>query len=195
MQRAYFLAEKTSKFPFQFTFGLLYRGYHRIFADWKKGNMIVKTKKYKLGTGTYIKAGMKNILKEQWWVILIALAIASGYFFIASWWWISMAILAYVLYLLFWVIQFAGIPQMEQNKIMFEKLSYEIDSRQILMKVSPKQGMPVKWDMIKRAQIEKDAFLFIMSKAQFIHLPFRIFKTENERKFVETILKRKGYVQ
>ncbi|MEX2592827.1 MAG: YcxB family protein [Anditalea sp.] len=157
--------------------------------------MIVKTKKYKLGTGTYIKTGMKNILKEQWWVILIALAIASGYFFIASWWWISMAILAYVLYLLFWVIQFAGITQMEQNKIMFEKLSYEIDSRQILMKVNSKQGMPVKWDMIKRAQINKDAFLFIMSKAQFIHLPFRIFNTENEKKFLETILKRKGYIQ
>lgn len=157
--------------------------------------MIVKTKKYKLETGTYIKIGLKNILKEQWWVILIALAIASGYFFIASWWWISMAILAYVLYLLFWVIQFAGIPQMEQNKVMFEKLSYEIDSRQILMKVNPKQGMPIKWDMIKKAQITKDAFVFIMSKAQFIHLPFKIFNTENEKKFLETILKRKGYIQ
>lgn len=157
--------------------------------------MIVKTKKYKLETKTYIKIGMLNILKEQWWVILIALAIASGYFFIASWWWISMAILAYVLYLLFWVIQFAGVSQMEQNKVMFEKLAYEIDSRQILMKVNPKQGMPIKWEMIKRAQINKDAFLLTMSKAQFIHLPFRIFNSENERKFVETILKRKGFIQ
>lgn len=156
--------------------------------------MIVKTRKYKLETKTYIKIGMLNILKEQWWVILIALAIASGYFFIASWWWISMAILAYVLYLLFWVIQFAGVSQMEQNKVMFEKLAYEIDSRQILMKVNPKQGMPIKWEMIKRAKIDKDAFLLTLSKAQFIHLPFRIFNSDNERKFVETILKRKGYV-
>lgn len=154
--------------------------------------MIVKTKKYKLETKTYIKIGMKNILKEQWWVILIALAIASGYFFIASWWWISMALLAYVLYLLFWVIQFAGVSQMEQNKVIFEKLSYEIDSRQILMKVNPRQGMPIKWDMIKKAELTKDAFVLIMSKAQFIHLPFRIFNTDNEKKFVETILRRKG---
>jgi hypothetical protein len=156
--------------------------------------MIVKTKKYKLETKTYIKIGMTNILKEQWWVILIALAIASGYFFIASWWWISMALLAYVLYLLFWVIQFAGVSQMEQNKVMFERLSYEIDSRQILMKVNPRQGMPIKWDMIKKAELTKDAFLLTMSKAQFIHLPFRIFNTENEKRFVETILRRKGFL-
>jgi hypothetical protein len=155
--------------------------------------MIVKTKKHQLETGTYIKMGMVNVLKEQWWVILIALAIACGYFWIPSWWWISMAILAYVLYLLFWVIQFAGVTQMEQNKVMFGKMSYEIDSRQILMKLNAKQGMPINWNMIKKAEVTKDAFVLTMSKAQFIHLPFRIFNSDNEKKFVETILKRKGF--
>jgi hypothetical protein len=129
------------------------------------------------------------------WVLLIALAIAACYFFIPSWWWVSMALLAYGLYWLFWVIQFAGVTQMEQNKVMFEKLAYEIDSRQVLMKVSANQGMPVKWEMIKKAQIKKDAFVLVMSKAQFIHLPFKLFKSENEIKFIETILKRKGYLK
>ncbi|WP_114748375.1 YcxB family protein [Pleomorphovibrio marinus] len=156
--------------------------------------MIVKTKKYQLPTGTYIKIGLKTILKEQWWVALIAVAIAAGYFWIPSWWWISMAILAYALYWLFWLIQFAGVTQMEQNKIMFEKMSYEIDSRQILLKINPRQGMPVKWDMIKRAQQKKEGFLFVMSKAQFIYLPYKLFNSDNEIKFIETILKRKGYV-
>ncbi len=77
---------------------------------------------------------------------------------------------------------------------MFERLSYEIDSRQILMKINPKQGMPIKWDMIKRAKINKEDFTLVMSKAQFIHLPFRIFNSENERKFMETILRRKGFI-
>lgn len=156
--------------------------------------MIVKTKKYKLESGTYIKMGLVNVLKEQWWVILIAVAIACGYFWIASWWWISMAILAYILYLLFWVIQFAGVTQMEQNKVMFEKMSYEIDSRQILMKLNVKQGMPINWNMIKKVEATKDAFVLTMSKAQFIHLPYKIFNSENDKKFVETILKRKGYL-
>ena len=155
--------------------------------------MIVKTKKYQLPTGTYIKLGLKTILKEQWWVALIALAIAAGYFWVPSWWWISMALLAYLLYWLFWLIQFAGVTQMEQNKIMFEKMSYEIDSRQIMMKINPRQGMPIKWDMIKKAQQKKDGFLFVMSKAQFIYLPYKLFNSENEIKFIETILKRKGY--
>jgi hypothetical protein len=156
--------------------------------------MIVKTKKYQLETGTYIKLGLTNILKEQWWVVLIALAIGSGYFWIASWWWISMAILAYALYWLFWVIQFAGVTQMEQNKVIFEKMSYEIDSRQILMKLNAQQGMPIKWDLIKKVDLTKEAYILTMSKAQFIYLPFKIFNTENERKFLEAILRRKGYL-
>ncbi|MCH7414164.1 YcxB family protein [Belliella sp. R4-6] len=156
--------------------------------------MIVKTKKHKLESGTYIKMGLVNVLKEQWWVILIAIAIACGYFWIASWWWISMAILAYILYLLFWVIQFAGVTQMEQNKVMFEKMSYEIDSRQVMMKLNAKQGMPINWNMIKKVEATKDAFVLTMSKAQFIHLPYRIFNSENDKKFVETILRRKGYL-
>ncbi len=157
--------------------------------------MIVKTKKYKLETGTYIKHALKNILLEQWWVVLIALAIASGAFFIFSWWWIIGAVVAYALYVLFWLIQFAGVTQMEQSKILFERLSYEINSQQILIKVNTKQGMPIKWENVKKATIGKDYFLFIISKAQLIHLPFRIFNSEHERKFIGTILKRKGYIK
>lgn len=154
--------------------------------------MIVKTKKYKLKTGTYIKIGLLNILKEQWWVSIIYLAICAMYFVIPSWWWVIGASIALVLYFLFWLIQFAGIPQLEQNKVLFEKLGYEIDSRQILVKVSSKQGMPITWDMIKRATIGKKDFILVVSKAQIIHLPHRIFNNENQVKFVETILKRKG---
>ena len=85
--------------------------------------MIVKTKKYQLGTRKYIKLGMLNILRSQWWVILIALAIAAMTFIIPSnWWWIG-SLIAFVLYGLFWLIQFAGVPQLEQNKILFERLS------------------------------------------------------------------------
>ena len=157
--------------------------------------MIVKTKKYKLPTGTYIKLALKNVLLEQWWVILIALAIASGAFFVFSWWWIIGAVLGYGLYVLFWLIQFAGVTQLEQSKILFEKLSYEITSQQILIKVNPRQGMPIKWENVRKAIIGKDYFLLIITKAQLIYLPFRIFNTEHERKFIETILKRKGYVK
>ncbi len=157
--------------------------------------MIVKTKKYKLETGTYIKLGLQNIIKEQWWVSLIYLAICAMYFVIPSYWWIIGGSIALVLYILFWVIQFAGIPQLEQNKVLFEKLGYEIDSRQIMVKVSSKQGMPITWDMIKRAVITKNHFVLVVSKAQLIHLPFRIFNNDNQIKFVETILKRKGLIK
>lgn len=157
--------------------------------------MIVKTRKYKLENSTYIKLALVNIAKEQWWVLLIYFGLNAGVFIWPSWWWFIGATIALTLYVLFWLIQFAGVTQLEQNKILFEKLSYEIDSRQILIKVNTKQGMPVNWDLIKKANITKDAFVLIMSKAQLIHLPFKLFATDNEKKFVETILKRKGYMK
>ncbi len=139
--------------------------------------------------------GLVNIIKEQWWVILIALAICLGFFWIASIWWFVGAIIAYGLYVLFWAIQFTGVTQQEQNKVIFQKLSYEIDSRQIMMKLNVREGMPIQWNMIKRVEMTKDAYVLYLSKAQFIHLPFRIFNTDNERKFMETILKRKELIK
>ncbi len=157
--------------------------------------MIVKTKKYKLETGQYIKIALAAVLKQQWWVILIALGIMAGSLIVWSHWWITGALIAYALYVLFWLIQFAGITQMEQGKILFERLSYEITSQQILIKISSKHGMPVKWEQIKRAKKAKAGFVLWMSKVQIIYLPFKIFNTENERKFIETILRRKEYIK
>jgi hypothetical protein len=157
--------------------------------------MIVKTRKYQLSTGKYIRLSLLNILRGQWWVFLIAIAIASMTFIIPShWWWIG-TLIALVLYGLFWLIQFAGITQMEQNKILFERLNYEISSQQLLIKLNPKQGMPMKWENIKKAYVGKDFFLLVISKAQFIYLPFKIFNSDNDRKFMETILRRKNYIK
>jgi len=158
--------------------------------------MIVRTKKFQLKTGTYIRVALKNVIRQQWWVFLIALAIASGTFFIPTTsWFIIGAIIGLVLYFLFWLIQFAGVTQMEQFKVLFDRLGYEINSQQVLIKISSKQGMPIPWDKIKRARKGKDHFLLVVSKAQLIYLPFKVFNTTNETKFVETILRRKGYIK
>lgn len=157
--------------------------------------MLVKTRKYKLESGTYIKLGLINVLRQQWWVFLIVVALCCGYFIVPNMWWFIGTGIALVLYFLFWLIQFAGVSQMEQSKMLFEKLAYEISSQQILIKLNARQGMPIKWDQVKRAQVGKDYLLIIINKAQLIHLPFRIFKSDNERKFVQSILKRKGFIK
>lgn len=157
--------------------------------------MIVKTKKYALDKKAYMRAGLKNVFIDQWWVILIALAISAMTFVVPSnWWWIG-ALIAFALYILFWVIQFAGVTQLEQSKMLFEKLSYEIDSRQILIKLNSKQGMPMKWEQVKRAWMDKKQFVLVINKAQMMLFPYTVFKTQNEVKFVETIMKRKGLIK
>ncbi len=155
--------------------------------------MIVRTKKYQLPTKKYIGIALKAALRQQWWVFPIYLAICAGYFLEPNHWWITGASIALALYMLFWLIQFAGVTQLEQGKFMFQKLSYEISSQQILIKMNAKQGMPMKWDQIKRAAKRKDGFVFFISKAQLIYLPFKSFNNDNEIRFIETVLKRKGY--
>jgi hypothetical protein len=157
--------------------------------------MLVKTRNYRLEKKDYIRMALKGVLQQQWWVGLIVIAIACLYFWIPSIWWFIGAVLGAGLYLLFWWIQFYGVTQLDQGKMLFERFAYEITSQQIVMKLNAREGMPLKWDQIKRAKVGKDHFLLYVNKAQLIHLPFKIFNTDNERKFVASILKTKGLIK
>jgi hypothetical protein len=136
------------------------------------------------------------VLRRQGWIAgLAALAICLCYFWVPSIWWFIGAVTGLGLYLLFWWIQFYGVTQLEQGKMLFEKFSYEISRQQIMMKINPREGMPMKWDQIKHAAIGKDYFVLFVNKAQMIYLPYKIFNTDNERKFLASILKTKGFVK
>lgn len=157
--------------------------------------MLVRTKNYRFEKKDYVRLAMGNILKQQWWVSLIVVAICLLYLWIPSIWWFIGAGISVLLYLLFWWIQFYGVTQLEQGKMLFERLSYEINSQQVVIKLNAREGMPMKWDQITRAKVGKDYFLLMVNKAQLIHLPFRIFNSENERKFLTSILRNKGYIK
>ena len=135
---------------------------------------------------------MLELLKKQWWFIAGPIAVACLAFIWPSWWFVSIAILIVVLYLLFWAVQFAGVTQLDQNKMLFQKMSYEIDGRQILMKINEREGMPVKWEMIKTAKKTKEHYLLALSKAQFIFLPYTIFVNPNDLRMMDSYLKRKN---
>lgn len=160
--------------------------------------MVVKTRNYKLEKKVYINLALKNILMKQGWIAALgAFVLCLGYAIpgAASIWWFIGAAVGLGLYILFWWIQFYGVTQLDQGKMLFEKFAYEISSQQILMKINAREGMPLKWDQIQKAAIGKDYFVLFVNKAQLIHLPFRIFNTENERKFVISVLKAKRLVK
>ena len=84
---------------------------------------------------------------------------------------------------------------MEQFKTLFDKLSYQIDSRQIMIMVNPKQGMAIPWEKIEKAGVYKDeGFVFYVTMAQLIYLPYKVFNGQHEIGFVNALLKRKGFV-
>ena len=165
--------------------------------------MVVKTKKYELPQKIYRKLALRNVWKKQWW---IPLAIALGIFGIGLSLYVPFGT-TWVFYLVplgplgfnaFWWIQFYGATQMEQGKMMFEKMAYEIDSRYLMAKLNIKdergrqQAMRIEWDMVKGVEKRKDAYVLFISKGQFIYLPFKIFKSSNDIQFTESIFRRKG---
>lgn len=157
----------------------------------------VRTKKYALPTKKYITLAMRYFLKTQlkWGLIPLALILINAVLNLTGvysnlWIYITVFVGA-ILYVAFWAIQFVGITQLAQYKPMFEKFSYEIDNRQILMKLNMKEGSVMKWEQIMDAYKDKDAYVLIISKGQFLHLPFSIFNTEHDIKVFERIMKQK----
>ncbi|WP_187262262.1 hypothetical protein [Pontibacter beigongshangensis] len=175
--------------------------------------LAIRTKKYQFDKNTYTTMALKQIWRKDWWYALIPLALfllPTLYSF--SWWWVASAIVVTILFVLIRSAQVMGVTQMEQSKVLFEKLYYEIDQRQVLMKRNDREGMALTWDMIDRATLKDDAYLLWLKEPGadqlpkgfrgwlartfqvpvFFHLPFRIFNSPNDIKLMESMLRRKN---
>jgi hypothetical protein len=162
--------------------------------------LAIKTKKYGLEKNKYIAMCMRQLFANQWkWAFLPLALVGLNVFLNLSgtyknyWIYIFLAI-GVVGYILFWLIQFSGITQLAQYKQLFDKYRYEIDSRQIFMKISDKEGGMIKWDMILSAYKDKEAYVLEMGKYQFIYLPLAIFNNDNDRKLMDKIMRDKGLI-
>jgi hypothetical protein len=175
----------------------------------------IRTKKYQLTKETYTSMALKQVWSHDWWYALIPLVLfllPALYSF--SWWWVAGAILVTILFVLFRSAQVLGLTRMEQGNPLFEKLAYEIDQRQILMKKNDREGMALTWDMIDKAKRQEDAFMLWLKPASedqmpkgfkgwlartfqvpvFLHLPLRIFNSPNDIKLLENLLRRKNLI-
>lgn len=161
--------------------------------------MIVKTKKFTLDKKKYINMAFTRQIKKSWYWLLIPLAVMilgpilhyTGVY--KNWWILITGFVGGLLYIAFWYIQFYAATQMEQNAQMFDKFAYEIDSRQILVKVNKREGGVIKWDTIQSAEkLENNDFLLHIARGQFLHFPKNVFNSEHDMKLMENILRRKS---
>ncbi|MFD1819814.1 hypothetical protein SAMN04515674_103372 [Pseudarcicella hirudinis] len=172
----------------------------RVMMQSPSNPLAIKTKKYAFEKNKYISLSMRQLIQKQWFWGFVPLGIIflnvilnlTGAY--KNWWIYVFAVLGAVLYLAFWAIQFTGVTQLAQYKQLFDKYRYEIDSRQILMKLSDQEGGVIKWDMILSAYKDKEAYILTMGKFQFIYLPFTIFTSENDKKLMDKILRDKGFI-
>ena len=160
--------------------------------------MVVKTKKFALDKKHYIKKAFADQISKMkiWFLIPAAVAVLglglhfSGVY--KNWWILIVAIIGAILFAAFWYIQFYAATQMEQNKQMFDKFAYEVDSRQILVKLNAKEGGVIKWDMVQTAEKDSTGFYLHMGRGQFLHFRNDVFNSEHDQKLFESILRRKN---
>ncbi|UOQ97865.1 YcxB family protein [Hymenobacter sp. 5317J-9] len=178
--------------------------------------LAIRTKKSQLTTDAYTKMVMGEVWKKDWVYALIPFVLGLlPAIFLPSWWWIALAVVLTILFVLFRSAQVTGITQMEQSKPLFERMAFEMDNKQLLLRVGPeKEGkaMQLNWDMIDRARRDADAYLLYLKPGTppeglaawrlwlartfdvpvFLHLPQRIFNSPNDLKLFEALLRRKN---
>nr|WP_230687700.1 hypothetical protein [Hymenobacter ruricola] len=178
--------------------------------------MAIRTKKSQLTTDTYTKMVMGEVWKKDWPYALIPFVLGLlPALFVHSWWWLALSVVLTILFVLFRSAQVTGVTQMEQSKPLFERMAFEMDNKQLLLRVGPdKEGkaMQLNWDMIDRARRDADAYLLYLKPGTppaglaawrlwlartfdvpvFLHLPFKIFNADNDRKLFEALLRRKN---
>jgi hypothetical protein len=175
--------------------------------------LAIRTKKTQLDTNTYTRLAMAEVWKKDWPYALIPLAIGLlPAVFLPSWWWIALAVVLTLLFVLLRSAQVTGVTQMEQSKPLFERMSYEMDNRMLLLRVSAEKAMQVGWDNIDRARRTDDGYQLYLKPGippaglaawrvwvartfdvpVFLLLPLRIFNSPNDLKLFEALLRRKN---
>ncbi|TAG91679.1 MAG: YcxB family protein [Bacteroidetes bacterium] len=164
--------------------------------------MKVITKKYQLTPQLYRTICMQKVLAKKYWQPLalfgglFALNLLINLTLYRNYWMFIFAILAPIIWYLFWLAQFTAAPNLPQLKPFFEKFMYEFTSREIVLKVNQKEGVQLKWENISSAEKTKDAFILHIGLGQILYLPFKIFNNDTDLKFMEEgILKRKNLLK
>lgn len=178
--------------------------------------LAIRTKKYQLEKETYTSIALKQVWRKDWWYALIPLVLfLLPAVFSFSWWWVAAAVVVTILFVLVRSAQVLGVTQVDQGNPLFERLTYEIDQKQILMKRNDREGAALTWDMIKAARSKDDAFMLWLKEPGreqlpagfkgwlartfqvpvFILLPYRIFNSPNDIKLMESLLRRKNLVE
>ena len=154
--------------------------------------MTIHTKKYRLEPNKYIRLALWYTLRRQWWVFpLLIILGGTPAAYMGNFVWFSISLLGLALYLFFWLMQFYSVITM--NKLLFERISYEITHQHVTMQITSKHGMVIPWNNIKKVKVGKKDFSLIISSVQFIYLPHKIFGGQYEIDFLHTLLKRKKF--
>ncbi len=176
----------------------------------------IRTKKTQLTAERYTEIALRRLWKRQWWV-LVALA---GFGLVLaliwpSWWVLAIVLSLALLHVLFWGVQVTGVTKLEQTKILFERVFYEINPQRFLLKKNDREGAELKWEMFARAERLPAAYVLTFtstpppgappatrlqraltwlgaSELQFLVLPYDIFVKPADLKLMEATLRRKN---
>lgn len=173
----------------------------------------IRTKKYQYDPNTYTRLAMAQVWRREWWYAAVPLAVGLLPALVwHSWWWLLLGVGLALAFVLLRSSLVTGITQMEQSKPLFERMNFEADQRQLILRQSEQKAMALPWDQLSRVQLHEGAYLLYLKSAAppaelapwrrwiartfdvpvFLHLPLRLFNNDNDRKLFEALLRRKG---
>ncbi len=175
--------------------------------------LAIVTKKTQFDTNAYTRLAMAEVWRKDWVYAFVPFAIGLLPAIVwHSWWWLAVSALLTLAFVLLRSAQVTGVTQMEQSKPLFERMSFEMDQKQLLLRVSKEKAMQLTWDMIGKVRRDGDAYLLYLKPGVppegtapwrlwlgrtfdvpvFLHLPQRVFNSDNDRKLFEALLRRKS---
>lgn len=176
----------------------------------------IRTKKYQLTPELYTQMALKRLWHKQWWVLVALAGFGAALALVwHSWWVLTIVLTLALLHVLFWGAQVAGVTKLEQTKVLFERVFYEISAQRFLLKKNDREGAEMKWDFFDRVERTPTGFVFSFNprppagapqpsafqrvmqrlgagELQFLYLPFDIFLKPADLKLMEATLRRKG---
>ena len=175
--------------------------------------LAIVTKKTQFDTNAYTKLAMAEVWRKDWVYALVPFALGLLPAIVwHSWWWLALSFVLTLLFVLLRSAQVTGVTQLEQRKPLFERMSFEMDQKQLLLRVSKEKAMQLTWDMIAKVRRADEAYLLYLKPGVppegtagwrlwiaktfdvpvFLHLPLRVFNSDNDRKLFEALLRRKN---
>ena len=156
----------------------------------ENSDMSITTNEFALSKDEYFGLLTSELFKPRW-PLMIGLGGLATYALLNTNHWIlglgfAVSAVFYPLFILSYAWRFAT---SRQNHMVYVRRHYQFDDEYIYTQMEDGSDSNIRYDYVTRVVTKRRHHLLYVSKTQFICVPFRAFKTQEDRHAFETLLR------